>query len=116
MEINPSHPAIKELLERVKDDVDRETEELAKVLYEGALVNSGYQLTNPTDFSARFYRLFNSALGIPKDAPVEEIEIDLLEDSDDEEENKGDLDEEIEDLDAPNMDDIHFENEEKEDL
>jgi len=26
--------------------------------------------------------LFNSALGIPKDAVVEEIEIDLLEDSD----------------------------------
>lgn len=41
LEINPSHPAIKEILERVKDDVDRETEELARVLYEGALVNSG---------------------------------------------------------------------------
>lgn len=44
MEVNPSHPAIKELLERVKDEVDKETEELAKVLYEGALVNSGYAL------------------------------------------------------------------------
>jgi len=85
LEINPSHPAIKELLERVKDDVDRETEELAKVLFEGALVNSGYTLSSPTDFAARFYRLFNSALGIPKDAAVEEIEIDLLEDSDEEE-------------------------------
>lgn len=44
MELNPNHPAIKELLERVKDDPDRETEELAKVLYEAALVHSGYSV------------------------------------------------------------------------
>ena len=41
VEINPNHPAIKELLERVKEDPDKETEDLAKVLYEAALVNSG---------------------------------------------------------------------------
>ena len=41
VEINPNHPAIKELLERVKDDPDSETEEMAKVLYEAALINSG---------------------------------------------------------------------------
>ena len=41
LEINPSHPAIKELFERVKDDPDKETEDLATVLYEGAVVNSG---------------------------------------------------------------------------
>jgi hypothetical protein len=29
LEINPNHPAIKELLKRVKDDPDKETEELA---------------------------------------------------------------------------------------
>lgn len=42
LEINPSHPAIKELFERVKDDPDKETEDLATVLFEGALVNSGF--------------------------------------------------------------------------
>jgi heat shock protein beta len=41
LEINPSHPAIKTLLEKVKDNPDKETEELAKVLFEGSLVNSG---------------------------------------------------------------------------
>lgn len=69
------------MLERVKDDADRETEELAKVLYEGALINSGYTISNPMDFAGRFYRLFNSALGVAKDAPIEEIEIDLDEES-----------------------------------
>lgn len=94
LELNPSHPAIKTLYERVKEEPDRETEELARVLYEGALVTSGYNLRDPGEFSSRFYRLFNSALGIAKDAPVEDIEVDLLENSDEEEENKKDADDE----------------------
>jgi len=87
LEINPSHPAIKELFERVKEDPDRETEELARVLYEGALINSGYSIKDPDAFSKRFYKLFNGALGIPRDAKVEEIEVDL-DDDDEDEENK----------------------------
>jgi len=70
LEINPNHPAIKELFDRVKDEPDKETEELARVLFEGSLITSGYSLREPADFSSRFYRLFNSALGIPKDAPI----------------------------------------------
>jgi len=85
LEVNPSHPAIKELLERVKEEPDKETEELAKVLYEGALINSGYSIREPGEFSKRFYKLFNGALGIPRDAPIEEMEVDL-EESDEEEE------------------------------
>jgi HSP90 family molecular chaperone len=41
LEINPSHPAIKELLERVKDEPNTETKDLAVLLYEGAMINSG---------------------------------------------------------------------------
>jgi len=47
------------------------------VLYEGALVNSGYSLKDPAGFSQRFYRLYNQALGIDRDASVEDIDIDL---------------------------------------
>lgn len=89
LEINPSHPAVKELLERVKDDPDAQTEEIAKILYEGALVNSGYSLKDPAAFATRFYRLLNGALGIPKDAPIEEYEVDI--DEDEEEEAKADI-------------------------
>lgn len=88
MEVNPAHPIIKELFERVKDDPDKETEDLAKILYEGSLINSGYNVKDPSEFSKRFYSLFNGALGIRKDAPIENIEIDVGEESDDSKEKE----------------------------
>jgi len=83
-EINPHHPIIKELLERVKDNIDVETQEMADLLFETALLNSGYQLKSPSEYAKKFYRIFNGALGIPRDAPIEEIEVDLDEEEDDE--------------------------------
>jgi len=74
-------------LDRVKDEADKDSEELARVLYEGALINSGYSIKDPTQFAKRFYRLFHGALGIPRDAPVEEIEVDIDDSGDDEETN-----------------------------
>jgi HSP90 family molecular chaperone len=41
VEVNPYHPFIRELLERVKSEVDTETEEAAKLLFEVSLLNSG---------------------------------------------------------------------------
>nr|BAF33716.1 heat shock protein 92 [Paramecium caudatum] len=84
VEINPNHQAIQELLQRVKDDPDQETEEMARVLYEAALVNSGilefylgYSIPNPEKFATRFYKLFNSALGIDRDAPIKDFEVEI---------------------------------------
>jgi heat shock protein beta len=78
LEVNPHHPVIKELLERVKDNAeDVETQELAHLLYEAALLNSGYTLSDPHAFSTRFFKIFNGALGVPKDAQVEEIQVDI---------------------------------------
>jgi len=68
LEINPSHPVIKELLERINDAVDEDTKDLATILYESALLNSGYTLSDPIGFSKRFGKIFNGAMGIPKDA------------------------------------------------
>jgi len=79
LEINPRHPIIKELLERVKEDAGQETAEYATVLYEAALLNSGYSLHDAFAFSARFFKLFNGAMGIPKDARVEEPEVEIEE-------------------------------------
>jgi len=84
LEINPNHPVIKELLERVKESPDSDTEEMASLLFETALINSGYNLQNPVEYAKKFYKLFNGALGIPKDAKVEELEVNL----DEEEEEK----------------------------
>eukprot|EP01017_Pseudomicrothorax_dubius_P006663 TRINITY_DN11948_c0_g2_i1.p1 TRINITY_DN11948_c0_g2~~TRINITY_DN11948_c0_g2_i1.p1 ORF type:complete len:826 (+),score=393.11 TRINITY_DN11948_c0_g2_i1:46-2523(+) len=86
LEINPNHPVVKELLERVKESPDSETEEMATLLFETALINSGYSMSNPTDFAKRFYKVFYGALGIPKDAKVEEVDVSL--DDEEEEEKK----------------------------
>lgn len=53
LEINPSHPIVKELLERVKDadKEDKESEDLAKLLTETALINSGFALVSNNDFA-----------------------------------------------------------------
>ena len=54
------------------------------MLTETALINSGYSVEQPTEFAKRFYKLFNGAMGIAKDAPIEEIDINM--DEEDEEE------------------------------
>lgn len=86
LEINPGHPIMKELLERVKEAPDSETEELVKTLTETALINSGYVLENPHEYAKRFFKLFNGAMGISKDAAVEDVEVGA--DDEDEEEKK----------------------------
>lgn len=51
LELNPNHPIVKELLDRIKDsdkdNVDKDTEDYAKMMTETALVNSGYSIANP---------------------------------------------------------------------
>lgn len=37
----------------------------------------GYSVPNPEKFASRFYKLFNSALGIERDAPITEFEVEL---------------------------------------
>jgi len=76
VEINPYHPFVRELLERVKSEVDQDTEESAKLLYEVSLINSGYQLEETNTFSNRFYKVMSDAMGIPRDSKVEEFELE----------------------------------------
>jgi len=78
LEVNPGHPVIRELFNRVQSEPDSdETKEMAILLYEAALLNSGYSLSDPRDFSTRFFKIFNPAMGIPRDAQVEEIDVDI---------------------------------------
>lgn len=84
LEINAGHPIMKELLERVKESPDAETEELVKTLTETALINSGYTLENPHEYAKRFFKLFNGAMGISKDATVEDVEVGLDDEDEDE--------------------------------
>ena len=69
MEINPNHPAIKSLkeplgsLEKVSEDV----EDTAMLLFENALLESGYSLPDPHAFGLRMEKVLKYNLGLSRD-------------------------------------------------
>merc|ERR1712146_761137 len=76
LEINPSHPIIRELKSRVEsDDKDAEASDVAQTLFDVALVGTGLTPSDPTDFASRLQVLMRLGLGVSKDAPLEEPEV-----------------------------------------
>lgn len=88
LEINPHHPVIKELLNKVRaagdGEVDADTTSYATLLFNIALLNSGFLIENPGEFAEPIHSLLKLGFGLRKDAPVEEIEIDITSIEDDE--------------------------------
>lgn len=68
LEINPDHPAVKELREKVlKYEVPpSEVEDSALLLYDTALLTSGFNIDNPTEFAARMDRVVKFNLNIDR--------------------------------------------------
>jgi heat shock protein beta len=100
LEINPRHPVIVELLERVSNgETDEHTTDLANVLYNAAALRAGYGLKNDEmiDFANRIDRMIRENLGVDKEAQVEvnetEAEDKEVVDDDDTEEDDQDHDE-----------------------
>ncbi|OMJ25917.1 Heat shock protein HSP 90-alpha 1 [Smittium culicis] len=73
MEINPHHKIIVALKERLeKDKSDKTIKDLALLMFDAALLSSGFTLDNPSSFSNRIYRMINHGLGHDDD----EVEVD----------------------------------------
>ncbi|XP_057490061.1 endoplasmin homolog [Actinidia eriantha] len=73
LEINPRHPIVKELRERVvKDPEDAGVKQTAQLMYQTALMESGFILSDPKDFASRIYDSVKTSLSISPDAAVEE--------------------------------------------
>lgn len=51
--------------------------EYGTLLYNMALLNSGFLIENPTDFILPMQKLLKVGFGLNKNAPVEEIEVDI---------------------------------------
>ena len=65
-------------------EVDQTVSEYADILYNMALLNSGFLIENPSDFITPLQKLLRVGFGIRRDAPIEEIEVDISSVEDDE--------------------------------
>ncbi|CAI5665195.1 endoplasmin [Oreochromis niloticus] len=73
LELNPKHPLVKQLLNRVNADAEDQTaSDLAVVLFETATLRSGYQLVDTKAYGDRIERMLRLSLNVPLDEQIEE--------------------------------------------
>merc|ERR1712179_772778 len=95
LEINANHPVVVDLLSKIKDDKENAAAlDTAQMLFQTALIESGYEIAHPSALVSRVYRLMSKELGVDPDAPLKEVEVP--EDDEEEEEAEEDDDSESE--------------------
>lgn len=83
LEINPRHPIIRMLLQKVTEDpADEVAHRVAVLIYETALLESGFTLNNAKTFAEQIHSLMKLVLDVDPNAQVEEEEdeVDLKDD------------------------------------
>merc|ERR1711975_137311 len=96
LEINPNHPVVIDLMTKIKNDKeDAAALDTAQVLFQTALIESGYEVADPSALVNRVYRLMSKELGVDPDAPLKEVEVPEGEEEEEaeEEDDKDDSDE-----------------------
>merc|ERR1719253_1686351 len=96
LEVNANHPVIVDLLAKIKaDKTDAAALDSAQVLFQTALIESGFEIADPSALVNRVYRLMSKELGVDPDAPIKEVEVPE-EEEEAEEEDKDDKDDDDE--------------------
>merc|ERR1712228_6600 len=100
LEVNANHPVIVHLLSKVKADKEDEAAlDTAQVLFQTALIESGYEIADPSALVSRVYRLMSKELGVDPDAPLKEVEVPEGEEEEAEDDDKDDDKDESDDSD-----------------
>ena len=88
MEINPDHPIIAELRKKAdSDENDKTLKDLVWLIFDTALLTSGFSLEEPASFASRIYRMIKLGLSIEdsaeeaQSAPTDLPELDETEES-----------------------------------
>merc|ERR1712159_594727 len=93
LEVNANHPVIVDLLAKIKVDKDGAAAlDSAQVLFQTALLESGYEIADPSALVNRVYRLMSKELGVDPDAPIKEVEVPEGEEEAEEEDDKDESD------------------------
>merc|ERR1712147_502808 len=80
MEVNPDHPIIKELVKKSDADRgDKTVKDLIYLLFDTALLVSGFTLDEPNTFAGRLHRMIKLGLSINDDGDEEEAMPELEE-------------------------------------
>jgi len=88
-EVNVQHPIMQAIHKKVEAEEDDEsTKDLARMLLDSAMLQSGFQIEDLADFKERMKRVVGAGLGVDPDAPIEEdvdVETEEEEEADEEE-------------------------------
>merc|ERR1711871_159787 len=92
MEVNPRHPIVTELNKLLKDNADSEdAKDLGNLLFDTALINSGFQMEKTDEFASRMYRMMQTNLKLDSLDLADEVEVP--EDEPEKATDEGDADE-----------------------
>merc|ERR1712066_660474 len=99
-----------DLLNKVKADKEGKAAlDTAQVLFQTALIESGYEIADPSALVNRVYRLMSKELGVDPDAPLKEVEVpegEEEEEAEEEEDDKDDGDESDEKEESDDKEDL----------